>query len=470
MARRALAVLLIGLVACWTVVSAVGTVGAAAPSDGTGPDFTVDATQRDAAGAVTYRIAVAELSRVDDLSLVVGAGATVTEASGFERVGDGEGTRLVPADGRTAATVTLRVAAPGPNPDDGTYVAAEDWALTRVPYVVARWSPRGADGTRSVRPLGDEYGALADAPGETYGDRYAMVGPQTSETVTLRDQQVRIVRPSGTDLDAGRETVAATLRSASANLEVGDRDDSLTVFAPSEPARRGGESFPTRDEAWVRADSRVNSPNNVWVHEYVHTRQDFRLSEDMQWFREASAEYYAARLTHEQGRISARAMHAHLDGEPVGATLTRPSSWGDGRAPYTKGARVLALLDRNIRQSTDGERSLQDVFRRMNEHDGQVTYAEFKTMVAAVGGHSMDGWLDRYVAGGHAIASAYHQPPARSGVLGVLDAVLAGDTTVITTLIAATVLGAFVSLPLFAVARWLRRERSPVPPVRGSVR
>jgi hypothetical protein len=467
MARRAVAVGLL-LVVCSAVVASVGTAAATErPADEPTPGIEVEADRQGDSGAVTYRIGVKDLSRVDRFALVVGGGATVTETDGFEWTDDGD--RLVPTAGRTSGTVVLDVTAPGRS-GNGTYVAGDGWALTRVPFVAAQWSPRGTDGMRSVRPLGDEFGALADGTDGTFRDRYALVGEQTSATYDLRDQQVRVVRPAGTELAAGGERVAATLRGASARLQVGDRDDSLTIFAPTVPARQGGESFPARDEAWVRADSRVNSPNNVWLHEYVHTRQDFRLDEDMVWFREASAEYYAARLTREQGRIGARAMHAHLDGDPVDATLTRPATWDSGREPYTKGARVLALLDRNIRQSTDGERSLQDVFRRMNEHDGPVTYAEFKTMVAAVAGHSMDGWLDRYVAGDHAIASAYHPAPARSSVFGVVDAALAGDTTVLSTLVVSTAIGALLSLPLYAAVRRLRPGRFRILLERGSVR
>jgi hypothetical protein len=467
MVPRAVAVGLIAVVVCSTAVASVGTAGATQrPTDEPAPGIVVEAIPQDDSGAITYRISVDELGQVDRFALAVGGDATVTATDGFERTDDGA--RLVPAAGRTSGSVVIRVDAPGRS-GDGTYVTGDGWALTRVPYAVARWSPRGADGMRSVRPLGDEFGALDDGSG-TYRDRYAMVGERTVETHDLQDQQVRIVRPAGTELTAGSETVAATLRAASARLQVGDRDETLTLFAPTAPARAGGESFPARDEAWVRADSRVNSPNNVWVHEYVHTRQSFRLSEDMQWFREASAEYYAARFTHEQGRISAREMHAHLDGEGVDATLTRPDTWTDGRAPYSKGARVLAMLDRNIQQSTDGERSLQDVFERMNEHDGPVTYAEFKTMVTAVAGHSMDGWLDRYVATGSTIASAYHPEPARSGVLGVVDAVLAGDTSVLSTLAVSTLLGALLSVPLYAAGRRLRPEQFRILLRRGSVR
>jgi hypothetical protein len=464
-------VTVVGAVLVLTATTALTGLGAATAAPAApvsaGPTITADALPPGETGTVVYRIEVADLDRTSQFSLIVGDAATVTEHRGFERRSAGSGTRFVPSDERTHGTVVVEVPT-GSSANGGLPIGTERWSLAKVPYAAAQWTASGGGETHHVRPLGDAFGALEDTETATYGDRYALVGSQTTTTVEARGQRVDIVRPSGTAFGAGSAAVAATLTAASDDFTVGDRDDALTLFALPEPARAGGESFPARDEAWINADSAVNSPNNVWIHEYVHTRQAFRLSEDMTWFREASAEYYAARLTHEQGRISERAMTAHLDGDGVAAPLTDPDAWASERVPYTKGARVLALLDRNIRQTTDGERTLQDVFRKMNGHGGPVTYAEFKRMVETTAGHSMDGWLDRYVAGEHAIASAYEPRPIRSGVLGLVGAIQQGDTSIITTLVVSVVSGAAISLPLLAVLNRLRRrferpDRRPEP-------
>jgi hypothetical protein len=457
MIRRVLVVVLVVALSVAAVTAGLGGVAAAGSTvSAEDPDISARAISVADSGAVAYRIDVRGLERTDDFSLVVGANAKVTRVSGLERRSGGDGTRLVASDGRTSASVV--VAVDGRSTAGPRYFGADDWALTRVPYVMARWSLVGSDESRHVRPLGDAYGALSDGESATFGDRYALVGSQTADQYRIGDQRVALVRPTGTQVAAGTERVVASLRAANDQLRVGDRDGSVTLFALPDPARRGGESFPARDESWVRADSPVNSANNVWIHEYVHTRQDFRLDTDMAWFREASAEYYAARLTHEQGRISEREMVAHLDGEGVEAPLTDPDAWASDRTPYTKGARVLALLDRHIRQSTDGERTLQDVFRKMNAHDGPVTYADFKDIVAVTAGHSMDGWLDRYVAGEHAIASAYEPRPVRSGVFGLLTAIGNGDTSIIATVVVSLVSSAAISLPALAALTRLRRR------------
>jgi len=454
-------VTVVGVVLLLTVTGTVTGFGAATAAPATpetaGPEITADAVPTGQTGTVAYRIEVGGLGETDQFSLTVGENAAVTEHRGFERRAGGSGTRFVASDGRTRGTVVVEVAA-GSSADGGMPVGTDRWSLARVPYVAAQWSVTGSDETRYARPLGDAFGALGDTRTATYGDRYALVGAQTTTTVEARGQRLDIVRPSGTTLGPGSAAVAASLRAASDDLAVGDRDDTLTLFALPAPARAGGESFPARDEAWVNANSAVDSANNVWVHEYVHTRQSFELSGDMTWFREASAEYYAARLTHEQGRISERAMTAHLDGDGVESPLTDPDAWTTERVPYTKGARVLALLDRNIRRTTDDESTLQDVFRKMNAHEGRVTYAEFKRMVETTAGHSMDGWLDRYVAGEHAIASAYEPRPMPSGVLGLVGAIQQGDASIVTTLVVSVVSSAAISLPLLAVLNRLRRR------------
>lgn len=47
-------------------------------------------------------------------------------------------------------------------------------------------------------------------------------------------------------------------------------------------------------DALVKSDSQVDEASNVWVHEYVHSRQGFETGSNMSWFVEGSAEYYAA--------------------------------------------------------------------------------------------------------------------------------------------------------------------------------
>lgn len=136
--------------------------------------------------------------------------------------------------------------------------------------------------------------------------------------------------------------------------------------------------------------------SSVYVHEYAHTRQRYNETDRMDWFDEASASYYDALLSLHAGYQNYDEFRHYVTSEEYAdAVLANPDR--PGQADYDKGARVLAALDAKLRQSTDGAATLEDVWRRMNEHDGAVTYADFKAIVADVAGTNMDDWLDRYV-------------------------------------------------------------------------
>ena len=174
--------------------------------------------------------------------------------------------------------------------------------------------------------------------------------------------------------------------------------ESVLAFVLPDPIRRGGFASSRTDEFWVHEDAALSSPSNLWVHEYVHTRQSFSLGTGMQWFREASAGYFAANASLRHDRIERTTVARAFTGKEFGnATLSNPATWSSHEVPYYRGPLVLWALDREIRSVTDGERDLRDVFERTNGHEGNVTYADFKHLVADVAGQSMDAWLDRYV-------------------------------------------------------------------------
>ncbi|MFB6164684.1 MAG: hypothetical protein ABEJ31_05950 [Haloarculaceae archaeon] len=431
-------------------------------SAGHGPTVTATATRVGGTQAIRYRVTVDPAPGADRVTLRVGRTGRIVGGEGFSRRMAGGQTRLRLTDPSAGATVVLRAAADGAAAADSPeYVDAGDWLLGPVPFLEVAWSAPNSGRVHRRYPLRQDGGRLANQPDATFGDRYALFGPQTSATRRADGHRIRLVRPRGTTVAAGTDEVLDTLSTAAQQFRVGDRGDDVLVFALPSPARRGGESIPARDESWVNAAEPVDDANSVWLHEYVHTRQDFALAADMQWFREASAEYYAARLAQRQGRITEAAVRRHLGGSAVTATLTRPRTWSDRRVPYTKGARVLALLDHNIRETTNGRRSLQDVFRRLNARDGPITYAAFAAIVADVAGHPMDGWLDRYVAGSTPVAGIYHGGPSRSGFVSVEGALAAERGPGLVFFALAVGLSALASIPLYGVLSRLDGEREP---------
>lgn len=468
--------MLVVIISISIVIPTIGVVGAAA---GTGSEGAVGQTGGEGAAAgasaatapteavtvtrvgdgVRYDLRFARPGGADRAWLVVRGSARVVEAPGFERVAESDLTRLRWTGGESAAVSVVVPAGVG-DPDETA--TTEAWAFTRTPFVELQWVADGA--VERVWPLAERRGNVPADAGAV-GDRYALVGASDTVTRPTPAGRIDLVVPAGAMDDAEAERVADALARAARDLDVGDRGDAVLAFAAPDSVRWGGESVPAYDEFWANAGSGLDTPEAVWLHEYVHTRQSFRVAPDMRWVREAGAEYYAARLARQQGLVDREAVETHLDGAPSTATLTDPDSWASEAVPQRKGARAMAVLDRRIREQTYGHRSLADVFRRLNRHDGVVTYAVFEQTVAEVTGEPDDRWLDRHVNGSAPVADQYGpdaRPLAASllGHLGVdgadgVHAAVRGEGAAF--FVVATGFSLVVALPLYGVLR--RQER-----------
>lgn len=316
---------------------------------------------------------------VTELSTRVPEGARVTETAGFEGTdGEYEWTG-------TTASPSLSYTVSANRPFDGggglMFTDAGEWALVERPKTAVHW-----------RWVGGERVALdrtTHAASGIAGGRSAFLGDHEIDVRRAGTETITLVTPAASSPVESSDAVHAALEDAT-DLRVGGRNDRLfVVVAPSDErwALRGLQ-FGSSD-AWVREDSRLDDPDNVWVHEYVHSRQKYETDREVRWFREGSAAYYAALLTYECGDVGFDAFHDRLArGERArhaAAVLADPATWTHG-PEYHKGALVAADLDRRIRLASGGERDLQDVFRAMNEHEGIVTQSAFLDFVEEAGG------------------------------------------------------------------------------------
>ncbi len=313
--------------------------------------------------------------------------ATVTGTEGFSR---GEGT-VYEWDGNTTEpriTFTMRVNETrdlaGPEGARGRYlfVDAGEWALFRKPSIPTSWSWRGAE------PIGISRESTAAGPGHV-GQWIVYMGSVETHERRANGQHFRLVVPDRASLEESPEAILDTLAASSDQLRVGDRDEDVVAFAaPTTSVEWGvrGLQYGDRD-MWVRDAEPLATPENTWIHEYVHTRQDFDANASARWMTEAFATYYAALLAMEQG-------HANYDGfrdvlrqgtnrPQSDAVLSDPSTWANA-ANYLKGGLVAADLDRRIRLATDQSRSLQAVFSAMNGHPGAVDHRAIFESVGTV--------------------------------------------------------------------------------------
>ncbi len=257
------------------------------------------------------------------------------------------------------------------------FVDAGDWAVVEVPRLATRWG-RTSDGPAVTLDRRTEVAGEGATGGEM-----AYLGPSEQHVRETDRGRIRLVVPEAASMAESPDDVLDSVADASDRLRVGANDaETFFVAVPSDAGwgPLGLQYGP--DDAWVRADSRLASPNNVWIHEYAHTQQDYDPTAETAWTIEASAEYYSALFAFEQGEIGFDRFRDHLrNGQRspfAGAVLSDPSTWQNTGANYVKGALVVGAIDYTARVESDRRRSYGTALRRLNERetvDGEAFFA-----------------------------------------------------------------------------------------------
>ena len=327
---------------------------------------------------------------------------SVDELSGFESEESYDGWAYAwdreTADPSMTATVSVNATSGAFSGLD--FADARSWSLLRSTegFSSAYYSDDDSEWVYSWR--GDvRFGTEFDAAGPGhFSDRMAYLGEYATRSGTAGGQTVTLVVPEAASPNASPEETFGLLAEARGAFQFGGVDSHVDVYVGPAPLRHGGY-YRGPASFWVNEDSLAGA--GTLVHEYVHTRQSYWAGNAMKWFDEGSANYYRELFQYEQGLQSYDDFRADVtaDGDATGALADR-STWSSADLEYSRGERVAAALDAKIRQATDRERTLQDVVRRMNDHDGELGYGDFQDIVASVAGTSLDGWLDEYVQSG----------------------------------------------------------------------
>ncbi|WP_256296059.1 hypothetical protein [Haloarchaeobius salinus] len=345
-------------------------------------------------GRVRVRAQFRLSESVSRAAIAVPDGASVESTEGFDAAGDGYDYRW---DQHGDASITYVVDATRFANGGLESISTQEWSFLyedAVDLATIDWWYYGEQ-PGSSRTL-----ALADGVEGWAGDDVAVVGPVTVTEETRGGHTYRVVRSDRADGARPTDEVFDLLASADASFPVGDRGDTTTVVLPPAAIRSGGLATVRRGpdrELWAHGSTAV------FAHELAHVRQSFTLADgsdgpSMHWLLEGMAEYQAAVVELRAGRLAEDRFRERVTTDAhVDATLADRSTWSSPNVPYDKGERVVAALDAEIRLATGGERSIVDVWRLLNAHDGTVSYADFVAVVEAVAGGEMEGWLDRYV-------------------------------------------------------------------------
>ncbi|WP_254279854.1 peptidase [Haloarcula marina] len=327
-------------------------------------------------GDVSVAVAYEIPDRVVGLTTAMPENATVTGWDGFTRVNETH----FRWDGNTpTATIDFRidpnrtVDRSGLETADGEYIAADagEWALISRSRTPTGWRYIGQD------PVVFEQNVTTDGPGAA-GDQLVYLGPVQTYERTANEQTFRLAVPERATLTESPDEILDSLTNASDALRVGDRDETVfVVAAPTGEVAWGVRGLETGgSDFWVRDAERLDTAENVWIHEYVHTRQTFETTRDTRWLTEGTAVYYAAMLTLEQERIDFAEFRDTLaDGQRdvyADVVLADPATW-TANANYVKGPLVAGRIDGEIRTTTESESTFQETVRVLNGVNQPVT-------------------------------------------------------------------------------------------------
>ncbi|MFB6160797.1 MAG: hypothetical protein ABEJ61_06430 [Haloferacaceae archaeon] len=367
---------------------AVGT-GAAGAADPLRQEVTVSHDGGEVRAVARYEVPSSVTDLTVTFPVLERGNAVVVGADGFERVD----TARFEWTGAAEPRVELALAA-----DARRVMTGDGWAMVVRPDATVSYRYRGSE---------PEFTTAYAVAGEGYAaSPFAYLGPhETSTTIAGGERTTFVVAAAAgdPDLDPAREF----LRVAPGRFDFGVRRDRTTAFVLPAHEGAGGPHLAgatAETSFWVGADAvRLSSTDTAFTHEYVHTRLGaVGTTASARWLTEATAQYFGHAFALNAGAGSYGSFRGALRSEKyapdeTAVTLSRPESWEGTLADYRKGAHVLAALDAEIRERTDGRLTLADVFAaRPGPYESHAAFR--RAVVEVTGAPGLAEWIDRYVA------------------------------------------------------------------------
>lgn len=330
-------------------------------------------------GHLTVELAVENPEAADQIYVEDDEDVVSVETDGFTY--DGSADEWVAEDGVDRPTINVTF--------DSDVQAYDEYAVYYPRYDRPQVSARDAQGdwvsTEATHHVENGLDTVSEALyfGE-YDRTTTEAGDAVIEVVAVDEQRV------GPDLDA----IASALASVDEAASGGETDENVTMFAlrgPVDDHGATGRGYALEDRAYTRPDLELYGAGSTWIHEHVHLTEGVYTDTSMDWFSEGYAEYGSYYFTLEAGYAGFDDFRQELgSGVSEPSDLSDPSTWdgdeydvpsGQTQNDYYQGAMVLGAIDRDVRQATGGEETLQDVVRKMHAHDRGVNRSDFLGMI-----------------------------------------------------------------------------------------
>lgn len=173
----------------------------------------------------------------------------------------------------------------------------------------------------------------------------------------------------------------------------------LLVVMADDPMWRGGLSG-TRS-LFMHADRPLISGNRTssLIHELVHVATGIRGDGKSDWIVEGLAEFYALEILRRSGGISGDRYKEALDGlEHWGRESKSLFKKRSSGATTARAATVMAAVDREIREATDNQASIDQVARGLAEERGKVTLAQLRRLAEKAAGKPVQALSEKSLA------------------------------------------------------------------------
>jgi predicted metalloprotease with PDZ domain len=343
-----------------------------------------------------------------------------TDVGGTGRLAwDGRTLRWTPGRPYAHLRYTVRIDRPRAPGDQRDSHAADDWIATRAVHLFPEINvdfrpgaahgrsrarllfrlPRGWRSATALAPLGGDVWRV-DEPGKRF-DRprgWFVLGRFARHERTIAGADVIVGVAPGSALDAVRLFhLYGAVMPLLADI-LGPPPARILVVSAPDPMWRGGlsgeDSFFVNGRIPLRSADRTST----YVHELVHVWQPFRPATDARWVAEGLAEWYALVLQTRGGLLSERGRARGVESFARSARWERDlTRTRDARVLNNTAPLVMDALDEEIRQGSDGRRTLDDAVRALAAEGGTLTTARFLRAASRAAGHDLTPFFRRHV-------------------------------------------------------------------------
>jgi hypothetical protein len=262
--------------------------------------------------------------------------------------------------------------------EDGTQSHAKLQLNLPAGWSLATPFPRYSSGRMRI----DNPDRLFDRP-----TGWIVAGDIGARRETIGDTRVTVAAPIGQNMR--RMDMLAFLRWTLPTLQdlFPQFPERLLVVGADDPMWRGALSAP--DSLYVHSDRPLLSENatSTLLHEIVHVAMGAQSVPGADWIVEGLAEYYSIEALHRSGTISdKRYEKAHADLVAWGETSAPLNSDRSYGAITARAVGVLRAIDLEIRASSGGARSLDDVAGQLTNEGRPITNKRFSELVTEAAG------------------------------------------------------------------------------------